>query len=138
MRIERVALDSNVLISAALSPAGPVGALYRRLYQDGATLLFSDETLLELQSRLMQPKFDRYVSRHSRQVFLTQLMAVSEKVVIFGQHFGCRDPDDDRVLEAAVVGGAEYLVTGDADLLTMRVSAGPSIVSPRQLLDTLS
>lgn len=137
MKIERVVLDSNVLISAALSPAGPVGRLYRLLYDEGATLLYSDETLHELQTRLMREKFDRYVSRRSRQAFLAQLLAVSENVTIFGQHFGCRDPDDDRIFETALVGGADYLVTGDEDLLQMNAPAGPPIVTPRQLLELL-
>jgi putative PIN family toxin of toxin-antitoxin system len=38
----------------------------------------------------------------------------------------CRDPDDDRVLEVAVAGEADYIVTGDRDLLVRSIRSGAS------------
>jgi uncharacterized protein len=46
----------------------------------------------------------------------------------------CRDPDDDWVLATAVAGGAEAIVSGDADLLTLSSSLGIEILSPRQFV----
>lgn len=46
----------------------------------------------------------------------------------------CRDPDDDAVLAAALAGGAEAIVTGDADLLTLGIYSGIEIISPRQFV----
>ena len=82
-------------------------------------LIFSDETFSELQSRLNRPKFDRYVSQDLRRIWLSQLEAVSEWVAITGVRLGCRDPDDDKVLETALIGDVSFLVTGDHDLLTI-------------------
>ena len=82
-------------------------------------LLFSDQTFDELQTRLRLPKFDRYVSPEGRAVYLAQLEAVSEWVPIAGAKLGCRDPDDDKLLETALMGAADCLVTGDRDLLEM-------------------
>ena len=45
------------------------------------------------------------------------------------------DPDDDRVLECAVKGDADYIVTGDRHLLKLGVYEGISIVTVRQFLD---
>jgi putative PIN family toxin of toxin-antitoxin system len=44
----------------------------------------------------------------------------------------CRDPDDDAVIESAVISGAEYIVTGDNDLLALRGYQGIRIVTPRE------
>lgn len=49
----------------------------------------------------------------------------------------CRDPDDDRVLEAAVAVGPDRIVSGDKDLLDMRSFQGIQIVRSRALLDLL-
>jgi putative PIN family toxin of toxin-antitoxin system len=47
----------------------------------------------------------------------------------------CRDPKDELVLELAVVANAQFLVTGDNDLLSMHPHAGVSILRPRAYLD---
>ena len=44
----------------------------------------------------------------------------------------CRDPDDDAILACAVEAGADYLVTGDMDLLELKVFKGIRIVTPRE------
>ena len=101
----------------------------------GGVLLFSDETFEELRSCLWRPKFDTYVSREGRALFLAQLEAVSEWVSITGAKLGCRDPEDDKILETALMGEADCLVTGDRDLLEMSSLRGIPIVTPATLLD---
>ena len=46
----------------------------------------------------------------------------------------CRDPDDDWVLTTAVTGGADAIVTGDRDLLSLKTCAGIAVLSPRQFV----
>jgi putative PIN family toxin of toxin-antitoxin system len=48
------------------------------------------------------------------------------------------DPDDNRVLEAAVEGDADYIVTGDRDLLELGAFEGVSIVTPRDFVAILA
>jgi predicted nucleic acid-binding protein len=50
----------------------------------------------------------------------------------------CRDPDDDHVIATAVAVGAEIIVTGDKDLLTLGGSQGVRILTPRSFLAELS
>ena len=95
MKAERVVLDTNVLISAALRLDGPPRTVVDAVRSANGVLLFSDETFEELRSRFHRPKFDRSVGREVRAVYLAQLEAVSEWVSIAGAKLGCRDPDDD-------------------------------------------
>ena len=97
-------------------------------------LLFSEETFDELEARFRLPKFDRYVSRDARSVFLAQLEAVSEWVAIAGARMGCRDPEDDKLLETALLGRSDCLVSGDRDLLVMSPFHDIPILTPADAL----
>lgn len=98
-------------------------------------LLFSDETFDELRTRIWRPKFDSYVSRESRAIYLAQLKTVSSWVHIAGAKMGCRDPNDDMFLETALIGDADCLVTGDGDLLEMTPHQGIPILTPATFLE---
>lgn len=130
MKAERLVLDTNVLISAALSHGGSPRAVVDAAREANGILLFSRETLHELRTRLLASKFDRYVSWEGRALYLAQLEAVSEWVSITGAKLGCRDPDDDKLLETALLGEAGCLVTGDRHLLEMSPFHGIPIVTP--------
>ena len=135
MKAERVVLDTNVLISAALRRSGRPRAVVEAVGEERGALLFSDETFDELRSRFHRPKFDRYVGREGRAVYLAQLEAVSEWVSIAGAKLGCHDPDDDKLLETALMGAADCLVTGDRDLLEMSPFQDIPILTPAGFLD---
>lgn len=135
MTAERLVLDTNVLISAALSPRGSPRAVVDAARTASGILLFSRQTLEELRNRLLGPKFDRYVGWEGRALYLAQLEAVAEWVSITGAKLGCRDPDDDKVLETALMGEASCIVTGDRHLLAMSPFQGIPIVDPARFLE---
>ena len=105
--------------------------------RENGELLFSDETFEELQTRIWRAKFDSYVSRESRAIYLAQLKTVSAWVSIAGAKMGCRDPDDDMLLETALMGDADCLITGDGDLLEMTPYQGIPILRPATFLNRL-
>lgn len=49
----------------------------------------------------------------------------------------CSDPDDDKFLEAAISGNAQYLVSGDKALLAVKELAGVVVTPPKTFLDIL-
>jgi putative PIN family toxin of toxin-antitoxin system len=72
MRVERVVLDTNVLISAAFSPhVKPFACL--RWVLDDATLIVLRELLEELETRLTRPKFNKYIDDPRRRAFVADL-----------------------------------------------------------------
>ena len=134
MKVRRVVVDTNVLISGVIRPQGPPQAVIDIVVAEMVAPLFSNVTFEELRSRLLRPKFDRYVGQVNREYYLERLSAVAEWVAISGAHMGCRDPDDDKFLETALEGGADCLITGDRDLLEMSPFMDIPVVSPADFL----
>lgn len=129
----RCVFDTNVIISAALfNRSGPGRALTWAL-QNG-TILMSMALSEELADVLDRPRFDSYISRQEREEFLIVLLNASELVEVVDQIQVCRDPKDDKILELAVSGKADYIVTGDDDLLVLNPFQGISIIIPTDFL----
>src|SRR5579864_5815005 len=118
MSVKRYVVDSNVLIGAPLSPKGSSRRAVERVIAEGR-LLFSQATFDELVTRLMRPKFDKWVSRETRLELLEQFVDFADWVEIDRQVMGCRDPHDDKFLETARCGHAEAIISGDTDLLAL-------------------
>lgn len=137
MKVERLVVDTNVLITAVLRPQGPPRIVFNAVRSANGVLVFSRETYIELHDRLFHSKFDRYVTRNIRAVWLTQLLEVSELVSIIGARMGCCNPDDDKLLETALIGDAAYLITGDQDLLTMAPQRRFEISTPNAYIERL-
>jgi len=130
----RCVVDTNVIVSASVfSLSVPRQAVERALRN--SVLLFSEGTMDELKNVLSRSKFDRYVSRDERALFLGLLSVTAEFVSIIQLVRECRDPKDDKFLEVALNGRADVIITGDADLLAMHPWRGMAIVSGGNLLD---
>ena len=134
MRAERLVLDTNVLISAAIQPAGPSRAAFEWVRARERVLVFSWPTWDEFTSRLFRPRLDRYFPAGVREGIIVQAGASAQFVAIRGLSMGCRDPDDDKVIETALTGGAEVIVTGDEDLLSMPPRPEFQVLTPRAFL----
>ena len=131
----RIVLDTNVLISAILKR----DSLPRKVVELSVAnhiILLSDATFSELNTRLLRSKFDTYVSKETRQRFITNLSLKAEWVEISESIQACSDPDDNKFLELAVCGKTDYLVTGDRELLDLGIFQGVSIVTPRQFIES--
>ena len=129
----RWVIDTNVLVGAALlSPSVPRQAVSKALRS--GLLLFSEYTLDELKEVLFRSRFDRYVSREERMLFLAQLGSAAEFVPIIQLVRECTDPKDDKFLEVALNGRADVIITGDVDLLRMHPWRNIAILSPAEYL----
>ena len=130
----RVAFDTNVIVSAVLFDHSVPGQAVVRALRSG-TILISDALVEELVAVLARDRFDRYVSREIRVDFLDALVREFELITVTEFIHVCRDPKDDHVLDLAVNGNAEVIVTGDNDLLVLNPFRGVQIVTPAEFLD---
>jgi putative PIN family toxin of toxin-antitoxin system len=129
----RVVLDTNALVSRLLVPASAPARAVRRAML-GHVVSASDATIMELADVLSRRKFDPYVSVEDRKAFLRLFGRVAEQVAVLHVVRACRDPKDDKVLELAVNGAADVIVTGDADLLALNPFRGIRILRPADFL----
>ncbi len=112
----KLVIDTNIFISAALSSNGAPARLVQEVLAHHR-LVFSQPTFDELRTRLFRPKFDRYISLELRESLLHDLNASAHWVDIAEPAIYCRDRDDDKFIETALKAQAQYLVSGDNDLL---------------------
>jgi len=134
---QRIVIDTNVLISAALKPHSlPKAAVKAAVLNH--RLLISDRTYAELENKLLQTKFDAYVSWEERIQFLELYLLTAEKIPVTTVINACRDPNDNLFLELAVDGHAHVLITGDTDLLALHPFQEVAILTPEAALKYLT
>ena len=132
----RLVFDTNVVVSALLlADSIPRQAFDKAL--DQGTILISVPVILELADVLSRKKLNKYLLEDERMRFLISLLKETELIDITGPIAICRDPKDDKFLELAVDGNADYIVTGDADLLVLHPFRGIQILTPKDFLLTL-
>ncbi len=136
-----VVLDTNVIVSSLLSSKGAPAEIIRRWEAAEFEIVTSPLLLEELTRALQYKQVTRYLrqSRDEIDAFVKRLSAVATVVeprrtldVV------TNDPDDNRVVECAVAGGASNIVTGDAHLLNLADYQGIVILKPREFLALLS
>ena len=133
----KLVIDTNILISAALSLQGaPAKLVQSALAQH--RLVFSQATFDELRTRIYRPKFDLYISLEDRERLLRDFSACAIWVDSGEPGQYCRDRDDDHFIEAALKAQAHCLVSGDKDLLEAPEVLGLRILSVHQALDLLA
>jgi putative PIN family toxin of toxin-antitoxin system len=136
----RVVLDTNILISAAIVPEGPSAGTLAAWAAGSFELALSAAILTELSRVLRYPRIARRLnwSPDDEQTFMAPLLQPELQVSPVREITVCRDPADNRVLEAAVAGQADYIVSGDLDLLALGEFEGIPIVTPAQFLAILT
>src|SRR5262245_23336376 len=130
-------LDTNVIISALLSSAGPPAETVQHWEQEQFELATSPVLLAELQETLTYARVQKYLKRSPAYIeaFLKRLSTTSIFVdPPFGLDVMADDPDDNRVLECALAAEAAYIVSGDSHLLDLKHYQGIEILPPAGFL----
>ena len=131
----RAVLDTNILISAFVFPGGASETVYRGALEGRYELVTSPSLLAEL-GRVLGDKFGWEAS--VAEAAVTQVARVGtvvrsrERLAVIAD-----DPADDRVLEVAIEGGAEVVVSGDRHLLRLGEWRGVEVVRAAVFADRL-
>lgn len=129
----RAVFDTNVLVSALLfEHSTPAQAFFSAMTQ--GEFLISSSLVDEISRVVYRPKFDRYITDSQREDFLISLVQTGTLIEVTETINACRDPKDNMILELAVSGKAEVIVTGDSDLLVLHPFREIAIFNPQTFL----
>lgn len=131
----RVVLDTNVVVSAMLKTGGISSGIVKAGFAGHFQWVVSEALVREYQEVLFRPRFklDREeIEDLIRSIRTSVIIAVPVEVLSLA-----KDPDDNKVIECAAAGMAEYLVTGNLRHFPAEFR-GCRTVSPRTFLTILS
>ena len=130
----RAVLDTNVIVSG-LGWRGAPAVILDAVGDDRLVLVTSAPLLAELRRVLEYPRLAKVIQGGAQ---LADLVASSGVVVVPNRVLTVvRDDDNNRVLEAAIEGAADYIVSGDADLLDLGSFQGIPIITPGEFAATV-
>ncbi|MBI4355400.1 MAG: putative toxin-antitoxin system toxin component, PIN family [Candidatus Omnitrophica bacterium] len=130
-------VDANVFISALLHGRGTrplLTAFLARQFQ----LITSTTLVDELASVIGRPRWSRAFDPLDCHDLFTSIREAATFVTPSHHVTVCRDPEDNALLDAALAGRADCLVTGDHDLLALHPFRGMRILRPAEFLRLLT
>ena len=132
----RLVVDTNVVISAVTNTGKRYQFLLEAVLGGKCTLVTSDEIIREIRAVLGRPKFrldeDDIDGAMSVLESLSEVIETKSKFRVVN-----RDPNDDMFINAAYDGSADYIVSGDCDLLDLKEWKGIKVVSATEMLEIL-
>ncbi len=133
----RVVFDTNTLVSAACFPKSFGYKAFAHVAIGGVGVA-SKESISEFSDVLFRPKFDRFAALDVRKRFFDKYCDFAELIEIPNALRVSRDPTDDKFLELAAVGKAQYIVTRDKDLLVLNPFQGVRILDAQSFVALLA
>jgi putative PIN family toxin of toxin-antitoxin system len=129
----KVLFDTNIFISALVIPGGQAEKAIRKITEGKDTLLISKPIIGEMLS-VLSKKFSRDSEALSRvAVYLSDLAAIvhpAKRIHVLA------DEADNRIIECAVSGKADAIVTGDKEMLDLRDYPGIKVISLKEYLSS--
>ncbi len=136
----RAVLDTNVLIAAVINAKSSVTQeIYQKFLILHFTLIISPEVLEEIEDLINRKRIaERHkLTAREREVVMSEIASLSYIVPGTTQVEIVRDPDDDKIIAAAVEGNADYIVSRDKDLLDLKQYQGIKIITPEKFMGIL-
>ena len=128
----KVLLDTNILISA-LGWSGKPKVIFEKCLHGELELVTSPNQIEELERVMDYPKFN--FTEEQKATFISIILEIATMVEITGKvNIIVDDPDDNAILETAIVGNVQYLISGDPHLLKLKEFAKVKIVTASEFL----
>lgn len=136
----RVVIDANQFVSALLKPESNPAEVLHLAREGHIQLVISPDIVNEIRAVLLYPRIMKRHRRTSEQIELFLEKLLKTAVVTHSKaslDVVKDDPSDNKYLECAVEGLADYIISGDSHLTDLRSFRGITIVTPAQFLKTL-
>lgn len=131
----RLILDTNLWISFLIS--SKYDRLDALLFSEKCKLLFSQELLEEFIAVAKRPKLRKYISRDELEDIVETIDDVAEFINVTSEVTMCRDLKDNFLLSLAIDGKADYLLSGDKDLLVLEKVGETKIMTIAEFFDEI-
>ena len=125
-RPDRIVIDTNIFISFLITNSFP--KLFKLLESNKVILLFIEELLQEFLDVVKRPKLKKYFSEKEISKVLDGIQYYADYIEVYTNVNVCRDPNDNFLLALCYDGKADYLITGDEDLLVIKKYKQTSIL----------
>jgi len=129
----RIVIDTNVLISAIFW-AGKPKQLLNKVRRGEVTFLTSEDLLSEFKEVLMRKDKPFKLSSEEAERVVTEMRGIAQIIHPNSQVIVCKDERDNKVLECAIDGGAEHVISGDLHLLGLKSFKGVKVISVMDFL----
>ncbi len=128
----RIIIDTNVWISILIT--NNFKRFDELIFDNKVLLLYSDELLSELISVVNRPKFKKILNKQDVKKLIGFMQDFAEIVEVQSEVNQCRDLKDNFILSLAKDSNAEYIITGDYDLLDLEKFENTKILTINQFL----
>jgi putative PIN family toxin of toxin-antitoxin system len=130
----KLVFDTNIYISAFVIPNSKAEKAFLKVIEGGETLLISKNIINEILS-VLSAKFSR--DREALSHLAVHLSEIARVVEPVGPKLSLlKDEPDNRILECALSGKADAIVTGDKEMLALKEFRGIRIISLREYLES--
>jgi len=134
----RAVIDTNIIVSAVIGKSATLVNIYESFVGNRFTPVFSPQLQQEILNVIRKPRLRKYFGTEETKRFKGLLKVDSILVVPAKKVSVCRDTKDNILLETALEAKADFIVTGDKDLLILKSFSGIPIVNPRRFSDKLN
>ncbi len=140
----RVVLDTNVFVSALLTPDSLPARILELILEGNLRLVISPGIIQELISVFRYPMTKKSLKKHrltDEEVADAIFKILKIATITPGSEIvqdASPDPADDMVLSCALEGQADFLISGDQDLIKIKSYEGVKIVTPATFLQEIT
>lgn len=123
----KIIVDTNLWISFLINK--DQSGFFKIVNSKRVLILFSDELLHEFITVASRPKFQKYFRKNDIPVLMDSISDSTRMIKIISKVDLCRDKNDNFLLELSKDGNADFLITGDKDLLDLKKFGKTKIVT---------
>ena len=140
----RIVIDTNILVSAILTPKGNPAKILKLVLEGKFTFIISPAILEETQQVLRYPRLVKLMQKNkiTRKEVYDFLGKMSKVAVITPGKLEIDaipdDPADNKILACGLEGEADYIISGDHHLTDLKIFQGTKIVNPADFLKIIN